>query len=55
MEKPKEHILKLTCEELKRLNHALMPLAMTRGDMFIIGLKVNEAYQAAVKAEEGKK
>ena len=42
MAKPQEHILKLT-------------LAVTRGDFFIIGLKINDAYLAAVKAEEGKK
>ena len=54
MAKPQEHILKLTLEELKRLNRAIMTLAVTRGDFFIIGLKINDAYLAAVKAEEGK-
>ena len=55
MAKPQEHILKLTLEELKRLNRAIMTLAVTRDDFFIIGLKINDAYLAAVKAEEGKK
>lgn len=54
MKEPKEYEVKLTLEELNRLNIALMPLANTRGDLFIIGLKINSAYLDALKKESKK-
>lgn len=54
MKEPKEYEVKLTLEEFNRLNIALMPLATTRGDLFIIGLKINSAYLDARKKESKK-
>lgn len=51
MKEPKEYEVKLTLEELDRLNTVLMTLVVTRGDLFIIGLKIFNAYLDASKKE----
>lgn len=51
MNVPEEYEVKLTLEELNRLNTVLMPLVDTRGDLFIIGLKIFNAYLDARKKE----